>query len=66
MAVQLANGKNRPDYLRVYDSYSSSYIRRELFKLFYLQNTFNLNEMADAAEAYTHMLELLHANSINS
>lgn len=37
-------------------------LRRELFKLFYLSDLFNLNEKADASEAYHHLLEVLHAS----
>lgn len=37
-------------------------IRRELFKLYYLSDLFNINEKADAAEALAHILSLLHAS----
>ena len=38
-------------------------IRRELYKLFYLENDlFNLNEKADASEAFTTILSLIHAS----
>ena len=37
-------------------------IRRELFKLFYTTDLFNLNEKADSAEALSAILSLLHAS----
>lgn len=37
-------------------------MRRELFKLYYLSDLFNINEKADAAEALAHILSLLHAS----
>ena len=45
-----------------YPSFTAVVIRRELFKLYYLSNLFNLNEKADAAEALAHILSLLHAS----
>jgi hypothetical protein len=35
-------------------------IRRELFKLFYDQGEFILNQKADASEALDHILGLIH------
>jgi len=42
--------------------YKSLDIRRELFKLFYNEELFNLNEKADASEALTTVLSILHAS----
>lgn len=41
-------------------------IRRELFKLYYLSDLFNLNEKSDAAEALAHVLSLLHASQCDN
>ncbi len=35
-------------------------MRREFFKIYYLSNNFNLNEKADASEAFSSFLSLLH------
>ena len=39
-------------------------VRRELFKLFYLSNKYNLNDMSDANEALENILNLLHAHLV--
>lgn len=40
-------------------------IRRELFKLFYLEGTFDLFMKGDAQEALMRILTLIHASQIN-
>ena len=37
-------------------------IRKELFKLFYLSDLYNLNEKADSSEAFTTVLSLIHSS----
>ncbi len=39
-------------------------IRRELFKLFYLDGTFNIYEKADAQETFQTVLTLIHAMNL--
>ncbi len=41
---------------------SPNVVRRELFKLFYKEDQFNINEKADAAEAYSTIMSLIHAS----
>jgi|LauGreDrversion4_2_1035121.scaffolds.fasta_scaffold97171_3 hypothetical protein len=41
-------------------------IRRELFKLFYLDGTFNIYEKADAQETFQTVLTLIHAMNLKS
>jgi len=36
-------------------------VRRELFKLFYKESLFNLNQKADAGEAFACILKVIHA-----
>lgn len=36
-------------------------VRKELYKLFYSENTFNLNEMADASEAFSNIVSILRS-----
>ena len=35
-------------------------LRRELFKIFYKENLFNLNSKADSAEAFSTILKMMH------
>jgi predicted site-specific integrase-resolvase len=49
----------------VVETLSPIIIRRELFKLFYLEsdsNAFGLNEKADASEAFSTIISILHAS----
>ena len=39
-----------------------TFVRRELFKLYYTNGEFCLNQKADAAEAFQTILELIHAS----
>ena len=41
-------------------------LRRELFKMFYLEGTFDLSEKGDAQEALPEILKILHSTFINS
>ena len=44
-----------------YPKLESLEVRAELYKLFYLDNEFELNNKADAYEAFDHMVSLIHA-----
>ena len=50
------------DYSLAIHKFKPIIIRRELFKLFYLEDLFNVNEKADAAEAFCHILSIIHAS----
>lgn len=52
----LSNSEQSPGILQA----STKNLRINLFKIFYLEQIFNLNEKADASEAFTKILELLH------